>query len=60
LQASALALAGRIDEANVAAARLLALEPTFRIQPFSDFTAFIEPDVRATLVDGLRRAGLPE
>jgi len=60
LQASALALAGRIDEAKVAAARLLGLEPAFRIQPFIEFAAFMEPQTRATLAAGLRHAGLPQ
>jgi len=60
LQASALALAGRIDEAKVVAARLLVLEPAFRIQPFIEFAAFMEPQTRATLAAGLRQAGLPE
>lgn len=56
LRASALALAGRIEEAQRTARQLLELEPTFRL----DFARFVQPDTREALVIGARQAGLPE
>jgi len=60
LRASALALAGRIEEAKVVAQRLLELEPTFRVRPFMDFAGFVQPETHEALAIGLRQAGLPE
>jgi len=60
LRASALALAGRIEEAKVVAQRLLELEPTFRVRPFMDFAGFVQPETHEALAVGLRQAGLPE
>jgi adenylate cyclase len=55
--ASALALQGRDTEARAAAARLLELEPGFRI---SDWIIRSRQWRAGLLVEGLRRAGLPE
>jgi tetratricopeptide (TPR) repeat protein len=60
LQASALALAGRTDDAKAVARRVLELEPTFNVRRFMDFTAFIKSEVREALAVGARHAGLPE
>jgi adenylate cyclase len=56
-----LAMAGRTDEANLVARRLLELEPTFRITPLMKrLSAFARPDIVDGLTEGLRKAGLPE
>jgi tetratricopeptide (TPR) repeat protein len=60
LRASALALAGRIEDAKVAARRLLELEPTFRVRPFMDFAGFVQPETHEAIAVGLRQAGLSE
>ena len=60
LQASALALAGRVEEAKALAHRLLELHPTFRVQPFVEFAGFMEPKTREALAGGFRQAELPE
>ncbi len=60
LHASALALAGRGEEAKAVARRLLELEPTFRLPPFLEFSAFVEKETRELLADGFRQLGLPE
>jgi adenylate cyclase len=54
---SALALQGRDDEARAAASRLLELEPGYRI---SDWIIRSRQWRAGLLVEGLRRAGLPE
>jgi tetratricopeptide (TPR) repeat protein len=58
--AASCALMGRLDKAHAAIARLRQLEPTFRISDIRDRTVLRRPQDLATLVDGLRRAGLPE
>jgi hypothetical protein len=60
LQASALALAGRIEDAKAVARRVLELEPTFSVRRFMDFTGFMKPELKEALAVGLRQAGLPE
>jgi TolB-like protein/Tfp pilus assembly protein PilF len=60
LQASALAMAGRIEEAKVVARRLLELEPGFRVRPFLEFAGFVKPETREAFAVGFRQAGLPE
>jgi adenylate cyclase len=61
LHASALAQAGREDEARLVAGRLLALEPNFRLRPFiAGFSPFLLKDLIDSLSAGLRKAGLPE
>jgi TolB-like protein/Tfp pilus assembly protein PilF len=61
LYASALAQAGREEEAKLVAGRLLALEPNFRLLPFRGaFSPFLHKDLMDSLSAGLRKAGLPE
>jgi tetratricopeptide (TPR) repeat protein len=58
--AASSALAGRLEDAHAAIARLRQLEPAFRISDLRDRTPLRRPQDLATLTDGLRRAGLPE
>jgi tetratricopeptide (TPR) repeat protein len=60
LQATFLALAGRLDEAKSFGRRLLELEPTFHVEPVVQFVGFAEPETREAVARGLRQAGLPE
>ena len=60
LHASALAMAGHIEEAKRVTRRLLELEPTFRVGPFLEFAGFVEPETREALAVGFRHASLPE
>jgi TolB-like protein len=60
LQASALALAGRHEEARALARRVLELDPTFRVGPFVEFARFVEQKTRDAVGVGARQAGLPE
>jgi adenylate cyclase len=57
---SGYALAGRIDEARAAAARLLALDPGHTISGLLAISVLRRPEDLALLVKGLRLAGLPE
>jgi adenylate cyclase len=54
------ALAGRIDEARAAAAKLLSLDPAASISRLLATTPYRHADDRALLAKGLRLAGLPE
>ena len=63
--AAALAIDGRLEEARAAAREVLALNPKFTIDGFGHFFAFfydipINNAGRERIVDGLRKAGLPE
>ena len=61
LQAAALAMAGRLDEAKSVARRLLELEPSFRVRPLVDYmSAFAAPEFGNALAAGLSQTGLPE
>jgi adenylate cyclase len=60
VQTTALALAGRADEAKATAKRLLELQPGFQSGPFLGFASFANPELVAALTAGLRTAGLPE
>jgi adenylate cyclase len=58
---AALELAGRNNESKLAAGRLLELEPSFRIQPFTEALGRIcRPELVEAWATGLRKAGLPE
>jgi hypothetical protein len=57
--AASSALAGRLDEAQKAIARLCELNPSFRLSDLKDLTAFRRTEDLARLEDGLRKAGLP-
>ncbi|MFC7513786.1 winged helix-turn-helix domain-containing tetratricopeptide repeat protein [Herbaspirillum sp. GCM10030257] len=54
------ALAARMDEAQRAMAQLRQLDPTLRLSNVTDWLPIHRSENLATLVDGLRRAGLPE
>jgi TolB-like protein len=53
------ALAGRHDEARQAIGQLRGLDPALRIGALVDWMLLRRDEDRATLVEGLRRAGLP-
>lgn len=56
-----LAALGRLEEAREAAARLLRLEPGFRIGDYLlTRIPYLEPTLRARCAEHLRKAGLPE
>jgi hypothetical protein len=54
------ALAGRMAEAQRAMDHLRKLDPTLCLSTISDWLPIHRPENLATLVDGLRKAGLPE
>jgi adenylate cyclase len=54
------ALLGRQEQAQNAMARLRQLDPTLRIATLKFVIPNLRPDLLATMVDGLRKAGLPE
>ena len=60
LAAASNALAGRLDQAQKAAARLCQIDPTFRVSDFSRMHPFRRPEDLARYEEGLRKAGLPE
>ena len=60
LLASSCAMAGRLDEAQRAMARVRQLDSTFRISDIKGTTPLRRPEDLARYVEGLRRAGLPE
>ena len=53
------ALAGRIEEAHRVMQRLRQVDPAMRVSSIKDWLPY-RPEDRATLEDGLRKAGLPE
>jgi hypothetical protein len=53
-------MAGKLDEAQRAMARVRQLDPTFRISDIKGTTPLRRPEDLARYVEGLRRAGLPE
>jgi adenylate cyclase len=58
--AAAAALAGRMEQAEAAMARLRELEPTLRISNLKDQIPYQRPEDLARFAAGLRKAGLPE
>jgi len=54
------ALLGRQEQAQNAMARLRQLDPTLRIATLKSVIPNLRPDLLAKMVDGLRKAGLPE
>lgn len=54
------ALAGRMAEAQRAMDDLRRLDPTLRLSSIADWLPIQRPENLATLVDGLRKAGLAE
>ena len=59
-QAAALGHLGRIDEAHAVTARLRALAPNETITSFAAWTQFRCSGLLPMILEGLRRAGLPE
>ena len=61
LQAAALAMADRLNEAKPIVRRLLELEPTFRFEPFVAFiSGFAAPEISNNWRAAMRKSGLPE
>jgi TolB-like protein/class 3 adenylate cyclase/Tfp pilus assembly protein PilF len=58
--AAALALAGDVEAAKVAAKQVLAIEPGFRVSVFASWYPLRRPGDLERLADGLRLADLPE
>jgi adenylate cyclase len=54
------ALAGRLEDAQKAVARLREIDPTFRVSDLRDLTGLRRPVDFARYAEGLRKAGLPE
>ena len=54
------ALAGRMEQAQKAMARLRQTDPALRISNLRDLTPLRRPENMASYVEGLRKAGLPE
>jgi TolB-like protein/class 3 adenylate cyclase len=54
------ALAGRLEQAQKAMARLRQIDPALRISNLRDVLTLRRPEVMARYVEGLRKAGLPE
>jgi adenylate cyclase len=59
-QAAALGHLGRIEEAHAVTARLRALAPNETITSFAAWTQFRCSGLLPMILEGLRRAGLPE
>jgi hypothetical protein len=53
-------LAGRLDQAHKAIARLREIDPTFRVSDLRRGFPFRRPEQIARFEEGLRKAGLPE
>ena len=60
LLAAAYAQLGRMEEAKAEAAEALRMSPGFSVQRIAQRTPLKDPAVLARLVDGMRKAGLPE
>ena len=54
------ALAGRIEQAQKAMARLRQIDPALRISNLTDLTPLQRPEDIARYAEGMRIAGLPE
>jgi TolB-like protein/Tfp pilus assembly protein PilF len=60
IAAASNALAGRVDRAQKAMARLREIDPAFRVSDVKDLAPFARPKDLARFEEGLRKAGLPE
>ena len=58
--AAAHALAGRLEQAQKAMARLRQIDPALRVSNLKDLNPFRRPQDIARYEDGMRKAGLPE
>ena len=54
------ALAGRLEDAQKAMARLREIDPDLRVSDLRDMTPVRRPEHFARYVEGLRKAGLPD
>ena len=54
------ALAGRLDQAHKAMARLRQIDPTFRVSDIRRLFPYRRPEDLARFEEGMRKAGLPE
>jgi tetratricopeptide (TPR) repeat protein len=54
------ALAGRLEKAQNAVARLRELNPTLRVSNLNDLSPIRRPEYTARWAEALRKAGLPE
>jgi hypothetical protein len=54
------ALAGRMERAQEAMARLRQIDPALRISNLRDLTPLCRPEDIARYAEGMRKAGLPE
>lgn len=60
IAAASYALAGRQQDAEKAAGRLLQIDPSFRVSNLKDYVPLRQHEDLERLSDGLRKAGLPE
>jgi len=60
LLAASSALGGRLEEAQATMRHLLRLNPMLRVSDLKEVYPFRRPKDLASLIDGLRKAGLPE
>jgi hypothetical protein len=60
MAAASHALAGRLDRAHNAMARLREIDPTLRVSDIRHMFPFRRPEDLARYEEGLRKAGLPE
>jgi adenylate cyclase len=60
IAAAGYALAGRLEEAQKAMARVRQVDPALRISNLKDRAPYRRPEDLVRLADGLRKAGLPE
>jgi TolB-like protein len=54
------ALAGRIEQARMAIARLREIDPALRVSNLKDLTPLRRPEDMARYAEGMRKAGLPD
>ena len=60
IAAASNALAGRLEDAQKAMARLRELDPTVRVSDLRDLITRRRPEDATRYAEGLRKAGLPE
>jgi tetratricopeptide (TPR) repeat protein len=57
---AARALAGRLDQAQIAVARAMEIRPSFRLSRYRSWYLRINPAANLRQLEGLRLAGMPE
>jgi Flp pilus assembly protein TadD len=60
LEAACAGLAGELEQAHRTMATLRAIDPELRISNVRNLVSYLQPEHHAKLVDGLRKAGLPD